>query len=80
MQQHNPKRRKAQSSFLISEKSIMGGYFNIARLNLYKTVITIFAQVGIKGDYQEDKIDRVLDALYKNLAGKSEELSKEQSQ
>jgi hypothetical protein len=73
-------RRRAQSSFSISEKSIMGGYFNIARLNFYKTVITIFAQVGIKGDYPEDKIDRVLDALYKNLAGKTEELSKEQLQ
>lgn len=80
MTQQKSERRKAQSSFSISEKSIMGGYFNIARLNLYKTVITIFAQVGIKGDYPEDKIDSILDALYKNLAGKSEELSKEQSQ
>lgn len=80
MSQQNLNRRKAESSFSISEKSIMGGYFNIARLNLYKTVITIFAQVGIKGDYPEEKIDRVLEALYKNLAGKSDELSKEQSQ
>lgn len=80
MAQQNSMRRESKSVFTISEKAIMGGYFNIARLNFYKTILTIFAQVGIKGEYAEDKIDKVLDALYKNLAGKTDELSSEQLQ
>lgn len=80
MEKHHSQPRKAQFPFSISEKSVMGGYFNIARLNFYKTIVTIFAQVGVKGEYPEDKIDRVLDALYKNIAGKDNELSKEQAQ
>ena len=71
-------RREALSSFSIAEKSIMGGYFNIARLNLFKTVVTIFTQAGIKGTYGEEKTDKVLDALYKTNSGLKNELSKEQ--
>ena len=72
------KRRNAKQCFTISEKSIMGGYFNIARLNFFKTIITVFTQAGIKGVYGEEKIDKVLDALYKVNADMTDKLYKEQ--
>lgn len=71
--------RTAKEQFVIKDKSIVGGYFNVARVNFYKTIINIFATVGIRGTYGEEKIERVLDALYKKLAGKENELTEEQS-
>ena len=59
-------------------KHILGGYFNMARFNFYKTIMEIFAKVGIKGRYGEDKIDRVLDALYKVNCGQEDKLDNEQ--
>lgn len=59
-------------------KHILGGYFNMARYNFYKTIMEIFAKVGIKGRYGEDKIDRVLDALYKVICGQEAQLDDEQ--
>ena len=59
-------------------KHILGGYFNMARYNFYKTIMEIFAKVGIKGRYGEDEIDRVLDALYKVNCGQEAQLDKEQ--
>lgn len=72
--------RFAKKQFVIIDKSVVGGYFNIARVNFYKTIVHIFASVGIKGTYGEEKIGLVLDALYKNMAGKATELTKEQSE
>ena len=71
-------RREALHDFIIEEKSIMGGYFNIARLNFFKTVVTIFSQIGIKGVYGEEKTDKVLDALYKVNSDQIEGLTDEQ--
>lgn len=67
-------------NFTINErnKHILGGYFNMARCNFYKTIMEIFGKVGIKGNYGEDVIDRVLDALYKVNCGQENQLGDEQ--
>ena len=80
MKKNNQKQpRTAKEQFEIKDKSAIGSYFNVARVNFYKTIINIFAVVGIKGTYGEEKIERVLDALYKKLAGKENELTEEQA-
>ncbi len=61
-------------------KHILGGYFNMARFNFYKTIMEIFGKVGIKGNYGEDVIDRVLDALYKVNCGDENQLDDEQKE
>lgn len=55
-----------KKTFVIDDqnKHILGGYFNMARYNFYKTIMEIFGKVGIKGKYGEDIIDRMLDELY----------------
>lgn len=50
-QNHTPSKERRGSTkdvFAIAEKSVMGGYFNIARLNFFKTIVTIFVQAEIK--------------------------------
>ena len=71
--------RTAKKPFAIQDKAVIGGYFNVARVNFYKTIVNIFATVGIKGTYGEEIIERVLDALYKKLAGKEDEMTEEQA-
>lgn len=54
----------ANYSFPDGYRPILGAYFNLARSNFYKTVLSIFAQVGIPVNYQEDNIHDVLRRVY----------------
>lgn len=70
MKNKNNQPRLAREKFVITDKYVVGGYFNIARTNFYKTIVSIFAAVGFNGTYDEEKIDRVLNAFYKKISGK----------
>ena len=75
----NNRNKKQPQLFKIDDKSVVGSYLNVARANFYKTMLHIFASVGIKGIYDEEKIMHVLDALFKILSGKVTELTREQN-
>lgn len=59
-----PSRRKAKTDFKIKDKAIMGGYFNLARLNFFKTMMVVLNGVDIDiSRIKEDYLPRYLDYL-----------------
>ncbi len=83
-QQNKPKpqRRKQSTDFRINltGKHVFGAYFNMARTNFVKTINYILPIAGIKGNYSENQINKMLHALFLIQANRQSELTKEQSQ
>lgn len=77
-----PKRRVQSKNFTIglSGKHVFGAYFNMARTNFVKTINHILPIAGVKGNYAENQINKMLHALFLIQANRNDELSKEQAQ
>ena len=76
-----PKVRRRQTtdfSINLSGKHVFGAYFNMARSNFNKTIWHILPQVGIKGQYKEGKVAKMLQALYLLHSGQGDLLTQEQ--
>ena len=75
-----PRRRRQSQDFAISltGKNVFGAYFNMARTNFVKTINYILPIAGVRGKYEENKIDKMLHALFLIQAGRSAELTPEQ--
>lgn len=72
---NQPKRREARSRFYITDKAIMGGYFNLARMNFFKTMMTIFAKIGVDvRPIDEEQMPIYLTAFSKEMDGKRDEI------
>lgn len=82
MQQSKKVRRIQKTNFTISlsGKHVYGAYFNMARTNLVKTINYILPIAGVRGNYSENQINKVLQALFLMQAGRSEEMTPEQKQ
>lgn len=78
----NPRRRKQTTDFRISltGKHVFGAYFNMARTNFVRTINYILPIAGVRGNYSENQINKMLHALFLIQAGRSSELSQEQQQ
>lgn len=75
-------RRLQKTNFRISltGKHVFGAYFNMARTNFVKTVNYILPIAGLRGNYSENQINKMLHALFLIQAGRGGELTKEQKQ
>lgn len=75
-------RRIQETNFSISlsGKHVFGAYFNMARTNLVKTINYILPIAGVRGNYSENQINKLLHALYLVQAGCSEDMTPEQKQ
>ena len=76
------KKRRVQStnfSINLTGKHVFGAYFNMARTNFVKTINYILPIAGVRGNYSESQINKMLHALFLIHAGRSSELSVEQS-
>jgi len=70
-----PKRRQARSDFYITDKAIMGGYFNLAQLNFFKTLMEIFTKAGIDvSKIRQDNSPKYLMILIKKLTHDDEKI------
>ncbi len=70
-----PKRRQARSDFYITDKAIMGGYFNLAQLNFFKTLMEIFTKAGIDvSKIKQDNSPKYLMILIKKLTHDDEKI------
>lgn len=70
-----PKRRQARSDFYITDKAIMGGYFNLAQLNFFKTLMEIFTKAGIDvSKIKQDNSPKYLMILIKKLVHDDEKI------
>lgn len=71
-----PQRRQARSKFYITDKAIMGGYFNLAQLNFFKTLMEIFAKVGFEtSKINISNIPKYIEILIKKLSHDEENIS-----
>lgn len=77
-----PKRRVQSKNFTIglSGRHVFGAYFNMARTNFVKTINHILPIAGVKGNYAENQINKMLQALFLIQANRKDELSNEQDQ
>lgn len=77
-----PQRRRQTTDFRISltGKHVFGAYFNMARTNFVKTINHILPIAGVKGNYAENQINKMLQALFLIQANRKDELSNEQAQ
>lgn len=78
---NKPKVRRVQTtdfSIDLSGKHVFGAYFNMARTNFIKTIWHILPQAGIRGNYKEGQVGKMLQALYLIQSGHSDQLSAEQ--
>ena len=78
-----PKKRRLQNknfSISLTGKHIYGAYFNMARTNFIKTINYILPIVGVRGNYSESQINKMLRALFLIQAGRNGELTTEQKQ
>ena len=70
-----PQRRQARSDFYITDKAIMGGYFNLAQLNYYKTLMEIFTKAGIDvSKIRQDDTPKYLKILIDKLSHHEEKI------
>lgn len=74
------KRRKQKKDFSISltGKHVFGAYFNMARTNFVKTINYILPIAGVRGNYSESQINKMLNALFLIQSGRKSELTDEQ--
>ena len=81
-QRQEKKRRLQKANFSISltGKYVFGAYFNMARTNFVKTINYILPIAGVRGNYSENQINKMLHALFLIQAGRNEELTTEQKQ
>jgi len=81
-QQQKKVRRLQKTSFRISltGKHVFGAYFNMARTNFIKTINYILPIAGVRGNYSENQINKMLRALFLIQAGRNGELTTEQKQ
>lgn len=81
-QRQEKKRRLQKANFSISltGKHVFGAYFNMARTNFVKTINYILPIAGVRGNYSENQINKMLHALFLIQAGRNEELTTEQKQ
>lgn len=81
-QQPKKKRRLQTTNFRISltGKHVYGAYFNMARTNFVKTINYILPIVCVRGNYAENQIDKMLQAMFLIQAGRTSELTDEQKQ
>lgn len=69
-------RREAKSDFQITDKAILGGYYNLARLNFYKTMMTILARLGLDvKKIGEDSLPKYLTIFKNKMLGIQDNLS-----
>lgn len=81
--QHSAKkRRRQQQDFEISlaGKYVYGAYFNMARTNFIKTINYVLPIVGVRGNYSENQVNKMLHAMFLIQAGRNKELTPEQTQ
>ena len=74
------RRQKTNFSITLTGKHVYGAYFNMARTNLVKTLNYILSIVGVRGNYSENQINKLLQALFLIQAGRNEEMTPEQKQ
>lgn len=74
------RRQKTNFSITLTGKHVYGAYFNMARTNLVKTLNYILSIVGVRGNYSENQINKLLHALFLIQAGRNEEMTPEQKQ
>ena len=81
-QQKKKERRRQKTNFSISltGKHIFGAYYNMARTNFVKTINYILPIAGVRGNYSENQINKMLRALFLIQAGRNGELTTEQKQ
>lgn len=81
-QQSRKERRLQKTNFSISltGKHVFGAYFNVARTTFIKTINYLLPIVGVRGNYSENQINKLLQALFLVQAGRIGELTKEQKQ
>lgn len=81
--QKSKKDRRVQEkdfSIDLKGKHVFGAYFNMARTNFVKTINYILPIVGVRGNYSENQINKMLHALFLVQAGRQGELTSEQQQ
>lgn len=70
-------RREAKSDFRITDKAILGGYYNLARLNFFKTMMTILGQIEVDiKPIKEDNLSDYLRDILAKLNGNDDEVTK----
>lgn len=81
-QQPRKVRRLQKTNFRISlsGKHVFGAYFNMARTNFIKTINYILPIAGVRGNYSESQINKLLQAMFLIQTGRNGELTKEQKQ
>ena len=75
-------RRIQSTDFRISltGKHVFGAYFNMARTNFVKTINYMLPIAGVRGNYSENQINKMLQALFLIQSNRSTELTQEQQQ
>ena len=78
----NKTRRIQKENFSIdlTGKHVFGAYFNMARTNFVKTINYILPIAGVRGNYSENQINKMLHALFLIQAGNNSDLNPEQKQ
>ena len=81
-QQPRRERRLQKTNFSISltGKHVFGAYFNMACTNFVKTINYLLPIVGVRGNYSENQINKLLQALFLVQTGRNGELTTEQKQ
>ena len=81
-QQKKKVRRRQKTNFSISltGKHVFGAYFNMARTNFVKTINYILPIAGVRGNYSENQINKMLHAVFLIQTGRNGELTAEQKQ
>lgn len=75
-------RRLQEKDFTIdlSGRHVFGAYFNMARTNFVKTINYILPIAGVRGNYAENQVNKMLSALFLIQANREKELTQEQLQ
>ncbi len=72
--------QKENFSIDLTGKHVFGAYFNMARTNFVKTINYILPIAGVRGNYSENQINKMLHALFLIQAGNNSDLNPEQKQ
>ena len=72
--------QKTNFSITLTGKHVYGAYFNMARTNFVKTINYILPIVGVRGNYSENQINKLIHALFLMQTGRNEEMTPEQKQ
>jgi|GEM_PF-5352520 len=77
--QPNKVRRIQSRDFRISltGKHVFGAYFNMARTNFVKTINYVLPIAGVRGNYSENQINKMLQALFLIHSNRSAELTQD---